>query len=228
MKRFLSLIMLCMAVTLSSHAQYRGTIDSRGRYHRVTPSRKSTTSIYAHSFCRPYFGLRLGPSFTNITGDDYSAGDTKTGVNVGMAIGIPVSLHMPLALETGLYYTEKGEAKSSTEPWRFSLDYLEVPLVFKYHCYLDRNLSLQPYFGGYVAVGVSGKARNTISKQSYNAFGRNCEFRRGDAGLKLGLGFSYDMFYADLNYDWGLANISKDSYYDARNSAVTLNLGVNF
>lgn len=229
MKRFLSLVFLCIAVSLSSSAQYRGTIDSNGRYHKVVPStRKYTSKAYTAGYFRPYFGLRLGPTFSNITGDDYGYGDTKTGVNAGMAFGFPVSFHVPLSLETGLYYTEKGETKSNKEPYRFTLDYLEVPLVFKYMCYIDGGVSIQPYFGGYVAYGVGGKQKNTVSKISYNSFGKDGDFRRGDAGLKLGLGFGYDMLYVDLNYDWGLANISKDSYYDAKNSAFTINIGVNF
>ena len=41
-------------------------------------------------------------------------------------------------------------------------------------------------------------------------------------------GIGYDMFYADLTYDIGLANICHDSFDKSRNGALQLNFGVNF
>ena len=41
-------------------------------------------------------------------------------------------------------------------------------------------------------------------------------------------GIGYDMFYADLTYDIGLANICHDSFDKSHNGALLLNFGVNF
>ena len=47
-------------------------------------------------------------------------------------------------------------------------------------------------------------------------------------GFRIGCGIGYDMFYADLTYDIGLANICHDSFDKSRNGALQLNFGVNF
>lgn len=44
----------------------------------------------------------------------------------------------------------------------------------------------------------------------------------------LGCGIGYDMFYADLTYDIGLANICHDTFDTSHNGALMLNVGVNF
>lgn len=45
---------------------------------------------------------------------------------------------------------------------------------------------------------------------------------------RLGCGIGYDMFYADLTYDIGLANICHDTFDTSHNGALMLNVGVNF
>jgi hypothetical protein len=49
-----------------------------------------------------------------------------------------------------------------------------------------------------------------------------------DAGLRTGCGLQIDMFYAELSYDLGLANICKDDFDTSKNGALMLSLGVNF
>ena len=44
----------------------------------------------------------------------------------------------------------------------------------------------------------------------------------------MGCGVAYDMFYADLTYDVGLANICHDEFDTSHNGCLTLNFGVNF
>lgn len=227
MKKFIVLAVLSVFTVFSANAQYRGAHrGSTSRYTPVVPS--SRYSRYDMGFNRPYFGLRVGAAFSNITGDSYSGGDMKTGVSTGMAIGIPLSGYMPLYLETGAYYTEKGENNVGRSATKCNLGYVEVPFVFKYKQYFDNHAAIQPYFGGYAALGVSGKTRDLETRTSVNSFGNKGEFKRWDAGLKFGVGLSYDMFYADVNYDWGLANISKAPYDEAKNGTLSVNVGINF
>lgn len=227
MKKFLVLAIMSVFTALGANAQYRGTYrGSSSRYTTVVPSRRQYPLGFGYN--RPYFGLRGGATFSNISGDDYKGGDMKTGVNAGMALGFPLSSYMPLYLETGAYYVEKGEKNLKHTSIKSNLDYVEMPFVFKYQHYFDGHASIQPYFGAYAAVGVGGKTRDVNSKTSLNSFGDNGSFKRWDAGLKFGLGLSYDLFYAEVNYDWGLANISKIPYEEAKNNALTVNVGVNF
>lgn len=225
MKKFFALAVMGFMTALGMNAQYRGThrVSSPG-YQRVLPSRRFGYAGYYDTTYRPYLGLRIGPTFSGVGGDNNS--DVKTGVNVGMAVGLPLSTYLPMSLETGLYYTEKGGKNNVTSA---KLDYLEVPLVFKYHAYVGGRCTVQPYIGGFASLGVGGKIKDKADLVAYSSFGdRASQYRRGDAGIKLGCGMAFDMFYVDLNYDWGLANISHSDYFDAHTNCVTLNVGVNF
>ena len=229
MKRMITLAVLSIFIALGANAQYRGGM---GSYQRVYPTRRTVGHYYGAGWNRPYFGLRIGPTFSTVNSDDamLDGGNMKTGVDVGIAGGFPLSGFLPLYFETGLYYVEKGgKGNYSGNRFTYNMDYLELPFVFKYIVDINGDFAIHPYLGGYASLGVAGKIKNFGTRQAYSSFGdSDYSFRRGDAGIKIGCGFSYDMLYAELNYDWGLANISHNYFGDARNSAITLNVGINF
>ena len=88
-------------------------------------------------------------------------------------------------------------------------------------------MSIQPVLGGYVACGVGGKIKNYGDRVATSSFSSDC-FKRLDGGLRLGCGMAYDLFYADLTYDIGLANICHDEFDSSHNGCLTLSIGVNF
>ncbi len=184
-----------------------------------------------HSYGVPYYGLRIGPSFSYVNSDDerLDGGNWQTGLNVGVVAGIPLTDTAPLYLETGLSYIEKGGKKdlANGKKMTYDLNYLEIPAVIKYKYEVDDHFSFQPFLGGYFAAGVGGKIKNFAEREAESSFDSH-NFRRLDGGLRLGCGISYDMFYADLTYDIGLANICHDTFDRSRNGAVMLNFGVNF
>jgi len=238
MKRIITLAFaaLIAVTTLCAQPSRRGAYDRRG-YNPSRPSHPSSRfhpSYYlGEGLIKPYFGLRVGPTFSNVSSDDpYLDGSgLQTGVNVGCAVGFPVSPFIPLYFESGLYYTEKGgTGKSTGNKFTYKLDYLELPFVFKYDAYIGDRFSIQPFVGGYAALGVGGKIKDFGSRQAYSSFSSDSpeSFRRGDAGLKFGCGFSYSMLYFDVNYDLGLTNISHDGFDTSHNRALTLNFGLTF
>jgi hypothetical protein len=83
------------------------------------------------------------------------------------------------------------------------------------------------YAGGYLAVGTDGNIKNYGARESFSSY-ENGYFNRFDGGLKLGCGVGFNMLYADISYDIGLANIGQDSFDDTHNGCFTINLGVNF
>lgn len=178
-----------------------------------------------------YYGLRIGPSFSTVNSDDpcLDGGDSQTGLNIGAVAGIALSDKAPLFLETGLYYTEKGGKKKieNGKKMTYDLNYLEVPITVKYAYPIDENFSIQPFAGGYLACGVGGKIKNYGLREAESSFSSDC-FKRFDGGLRVGCGAAYDMFYFDITYDIGLANICHDEFDTSRNGCLTLNFGVNF
>lgn len=179
----------------------------------------------------PYYGLRLGASFSTVNSDDKAldGGSSQTGLNVGAVVGWPLTTSAPLFLETGLSYVEKG-GKSNYEGKKmtYDLNYLEVPIAVKYAIDIDdTQVSIQPFLGGYVACGVGGKIKNYGDRVAESSFSKQY-FQRFDGGLRMGCGLAYDMVYAELSYDLGLSNICHDQFDTSHNRCLMLNVGVNF
>ncbi|MBQ9222307.1 MAG: PorT family protein [Prevotella sp.] len=219
MKKMIIMAVLSLFAILPTEAQYR-----IGRYP-TSHSRVQQRYGYRENF----FGLRIGPAFTSVhSDDDYLDSGLQTGINIGMAAGFNIAYRAPLYLETGLYYTEKGgNTKLGGAKMTYDLNYLEVPLVVKYIYEVDPDFNVQPFLGVYGAIGIGGKVKNFGDRVATSSFSNNL-FRRGDAGIRIGCGLGFDMFYADITYDLGLANISDDSFDTATNGALMINVGMNF
>jgi len=179
---------------------------------------------------RNYYGLRIGAAFSTVNSDDKSldGGSAQTGLNIGVVAGLSLSERAPLFFETGLSYVEKGGKKTlNGKKMTYDLNYLEVPLVIKYIYELDGGLSIQPFLGGYLACGVGGKIKNFGERAAFNSFSDDA-FKRFDGGIRLGCGVGFDLFYLDLSYDIGLANICHDYFDTSHNGCLSLTAGVNF
>ncbi len=230
MKKYL--IMTLAALTLSATAGAQAYKNSRyynERTGHLDYSQRHNDSFFGQS--ANYYGLRIGPSFSTVNSDDdnLDGGKSQTGLNVGAVVGFSLSPQAPLYLETGLFYNEKGGKKnlSNGKKMTYDLNYLEMPVVVKYAIEMDGGFSIQPFAGGYFACGVGGKIRNYRDRVAESSFSSQY-FKRFDAGLRLGCGIGYDMLYADLSYDIGLANICHDEFDRSHNGCLSLNFGVNF
>lgn len=177
-----------------------------------------------------YYGLRLGLSLATVNSDDATldGGSMQAGLVVGGIIGFQLSPVTPLFLESGLLYTEKGgKGYVDGKKFTFDLNYLEMPIVAKYKYELDDDLSVQPFIGGYLALGVGGKVKNYAERAARSSFS-NDYFQRFDGGLRLGCGVEYEMMYAEVAFDLGLANINHDEFDSSKNRCLCFNIGVNF
>ena len=229
MKKIFLIAMAIITLTLSAQAQaYR---DSR--YYNNSTGRLEYTYHHHDGVIGTgdvYYGLRLGPAFSTVNSDDKAldGGKWQTGLNIGAVVGQPLTDSAPLFLEAGLFYTEKGgKTTYQNKKMTYDLNYLEVPFTVKYCFDAGDNVSIQPVLGGYVACGVGGKVKNYGDRVATSSFSSDY-FKRLDGGLRLGCGMAYDLFYADLTYDIGLANICHDEFDSSHNGCLTLSIGVNF
>lgn len=184
-----------------------------------------------------YYGLRLGLTVSTVSSDDnrLDGGSAQTGLNIGGVIGFQLSSSTPLYLESGLSYTEKGgKGNFEGNKFTYSLNYLELPIVVKYKYVfdsIDDRFSLQPFAGGYLAMGIEGKVRDfgrtREDRKTYSSFSDDF-FQRFDGGLRFGCGVEYSMMYLELAYDFGLTNICHNDFDTSRNSCFFVTLGVNF
>ncbi len=181
-----------------------------------------------------YYGLRLGLNIASLSSDDVNMDlDSRTGVNFGAVYGIQLANDTPLWLEAGLSYSEKGgKATVGGEMVKCRLSYLQVPIVVKYSFDVYEGIYVNPFLGGYLAFGVGGKQKN-YGTAAANYKDRHADssfetFNRFDGGLRIGCGAEYQMVYAEVGFDFGLANISSDDFATTRNQCFFINIGVNF
>lgn len=233
MKKIVIVLLFGLTMAMPVSAQYHrnpatGHVVSTGGYRSYNNNREN----YRRSDNEVYYGLRLGVVSSTVNSDDQylDGSDSKAGLNIGAVLGYQLNPSVPLYLETGLYYTEKGgKGHVSGAKFTYNLDYLEVPIVVKYKAALDNDFSVQPYFGGYFALGVGGKVKNFGARSVYDSFGSDDDqFQHFDGGLKLGCGISYNVLYADINYEWGLTNICHDTFDASHNRVFYFNIGVDF
>ena len=224
MKRIMMITMLAVLTAVPSLAQYVGRPHGRP----VAPARRSyyDNGYRRHSIVDSYFGFRIGLGVATVNADDYylDGGSPKAGLNVGFTAGIQMVPATPIYLETGLSYTEKGGKNGSCT---YNMNYLEVPLLIKYQHNFDRLTSIQPFAGVYCAAGISGNIKEQDRRLSYSSFADDA-FKRFDGGVRLGCGLQFDHLYAELGYDIGLANVSRDDFNTAHTGCFFANVGVNF
>ena len=215
--------LMSLVLTVPAFAQY-----GRPRYY----NRPSVVRSPHRSYADVYYGLRLGADFATLNSDDrfLDSGSAKTGFNVGAVAGFQVAYRSPVYFETGLSYVEKGgKVQYEGQKYNYNLDYLEVPLVMKYVYNVDRAFSIQPFIGGYLSLGVAGKIKNSDDRSRHpeSSFDDK-NFQRFDGGIKVGCGVQYDFLYGELGYDFGLSNISRDSYDTCHTGTFYATIGFNF
>ena len=226
MKRTLLLLsLLCALLATPAAAQPGYGYGHRPRVHTV--GRHGNEYVAWHSY---YFGLRVGLNVSHVSSQSpaLDGSGLKSGLNLGIAAGTQLTYRAPLFLESGLYYTQRGgKSGSGDTKFTYSLNYLEVPLIVKYKHFVGNQTSIQPYAGGYLAVGTDGDIKNYGSRRAFSSY-EDGYFKRFDGGLKIGCGVGFNMFYADACYNIGLANTGQDTFADTHNGCFTLSVGVNF
>jgi len=226
MKRILLFSLLCMALALPAISQPGYRYGYRPRVQTV--GRHGNEYVAWHRY---YFGLRVGLNASHVNSDSplLDGSSFKSGLNIGVAAGTQLTYRAPLFLESGIYYSQKGgkSGGSGNDKFTYDINYLEVPLIIKYKHFVGNQTSIQPYAGGYLAIGTDGNIKNYGTRTAFSSF-EDGYFNRFDGGLKIGCGVGFNMLYLDASYDFGLANIGNDDFDDTRSGCFTINLGVNF
>ena len=204
-------------------------------------SKRQKHDRFNHSNVEQYYGLRLGLSIASLSSDyvNFDMG-TRTGLNFGAVYGLQLANSTPLWLEFGALYSEKGGENTNfvnasnpsgnyTEKVTTRLSYIEVPVVVKYSLDLADDLYLQPFLGGYLAMGIGGKTKHYgYSDQTRDSHSSYDYFKRFDGGLRVGCGLEYQMVYAEAGFDFGLANICDNDFDATHTRSFFVNVGVNF
>lgn len=175
-----------------------------------------------------YYGARVGLNVSTLTGDETSDAKAKAGMNLGGVIGLRVSDSTPIFLESGVYFTmcgAKGKGKDKVD-----LNYLEIPVLFKYGVQATDDIAVLPYLGPTFRFGVGGSMKqddgtgNTVTRTSF----KSDRYSRPDVGMKIGCGVEYTKLYLEMGYQFGITNIYDSDDISQHNGAFFVNFGVNF
>ena len=229
MKKIFLATILSIIFLIPTPAQ-NNSRNSRNSHSYNNSSNRYNFNRWTNNDLRIYYGLRLGLGLSHINSDDklLDGGDNQSGLNLGFVTGMQVAYNTPIFLEGGLYYTEKGgKGYNDSKKFTYNLNYLELPIVMKYQYFINDDVAIQPFAGGYFAYGIGGRIKNYSDREAEDSFSGS-KFRRFDGGLRLGCGVSFQNMYMDMSYDIGLANISHDTFDSSHNGCFYLNLGVNF
>ena len=192
-------------------------------------------SRYNHNDTESYYGLRLGLNIATISSEKAAMDmDSKTGLAFGGVYGLQLANSAPVWLEAGLFYSEKGgetnwtyvdNQQTSVGKVTCRLSYLQVPVVVKYGLDIIDDLYIDPFIGGYLALGIAGRTKEYYGEKSYSSFDN---VNRFDGGLRVGCGLEYQMLYAEVGFDFGITNIGKGDFDSVHNRNLFINVGVNF
>ena len=225
MKKLFTLIM-AVAIAMPTFAQFGGSRRTKDRFN--------------HSNVEQYYGLRLGYNIASINSNDATIDmNSYGGFAFGGVYGLQLANSTPIWLEAGLFYSEKGGKDENkltvvnnngvltemTQKVTTRLMYLQAPIVIKYAFDVADDFYVQPFLGGYLGLGIGGKTKLYGSRETHDSFDK---FNRFDGGLRIGCGAEYQMVYAEMGFDFGIANISDDYFSTARNQSFFINVGVNF
>ena len=124
---------------------------------------------------------------------DWDWSETKVFPTFGVATSFQIA-RSPFHLETGLYYTNRYI-------YGYDNHSLIIPVLFSYHIPLNENKFIQPFIGPFLSYGFD---ETDI-----------------DGGIRMGIGFSNNHFYANCGYDISTT-------YGVDEDALFISIGYNF
>lgn len=225
----IALLTLMTAMTMTAQTYRRPARPMQPAHQRSYYGRTYRNTFHHRPAEDVYYGLRLGLGVSTVNSNDVylDGGSAKAGLNLGVVAGFRLAPTAPVFLETGLLYAEKGGNGSWNGKFSYAMNYLEVPMVMKYHIEVSPMTTVQPFVGVFGAVGVGGQMKDFDERHAYSSFDDDA-FRRFDGGIRLGCSLQYDHLYAEIGYDAGLANVSRDYFDTAHSGSFFVNVGMNF
>jgi len=175
------------------------------------------------------FGAKGGLNLANITGSDAGGSNMKAGFHVGAFVEIPIA--DKLIIQPEIHYSNQGTQQDGAFEGisfdaKFQLNYINVPVMFKYA--ITEKFSIEG--GPYVGFLTSAKIEVDVA-----GFGSNSEdvkelFKSTDFGLGIGMNYDFsDVIFANVRYQAGLTQIGDSGEGDdIKNSVIQIGLGFRF
>ncbi|MFI3286731.1 MAG: porin family protein [Rikenellaceae bacterium] len=203
--------------------------------------------LLAQGIDAPWWGVRGGVNFSKLSSEYYST-EYLTGFSIGGVYCYPISKSIPIYIESGIYFQQRGARDNgflteSGETSRLLTHEIEVPLLLGCHVSLARPWAIQAAVGFYYSVALNGSFK--IGNNKFDPYDKELLqtlrdaapkeqqlLHRSDFGLRVGVSASYYRYLFGLTFDGGLLNLYAPDLrkvgYQALASCFTLQIGYNF
>ncbi|QQX76083.1 MULTISPECIES: porin family protein [Aequorivita] len=156
-------------------------------------------------------GFKAGVNVASIGGDDtFGIGSfgSRTGFHVGALVEIPIN--EKFSVQPELLYSAKGSNYDfSSGDTDIKLDYIDVPILAKYHIIQGLSAELGPVIG----VLVKADADNGDETEDIKEF-----YKSTDIGIGIGASYRLPMgVFFSLRYNKGLTDINDNPDTNAKN-----------
>ena len=146
-------------------------------------------------------GIKVGANFATLT--ELPNVDTRTGLNFGAFFTI--KFNDKIAIQGDVLYSQQG---AEFDLDKVDLDYVNVPIVFKYYLVKKLNLHIGPQFGFLVS--------------DFDASEFEDSYESTDVSGVVGLGLDLPLgFRVDGRYNFGLTELLPD----VKNNVFSLSIG---
>lgn len=158
-------------------------------------------------------GLKVGLNVAQVRYEiDSESETTKAAVGFQGGAFVNFGVSDVFSIQPELFFSRLGGKESeyiddlgSDVDQTYKIDYLSLPVLFKFQVAPNVNLHVGPQLGilagAKVKVEALGQSVEADAKDSFNTL---------DFGLNGGIGFNVQKFGFDLRYYYGLANIADD------------------
>lgn len=184
-------------------------------------------------------GIKAGVNMSKLTSmGTISGADSKAliGYQIGLFYGYALTDN--IVIQPEVYYVQKGhEYKESGGSAKIDtvLNYIEVPVLFKYKFATEGSFIPSFFVGPYAAFKASAKEKykGFEDPEENGSIDIKDDVKSTDFGLVFGLGADLKVgettkFIIDLRYSLGLTKVAKDSIADSKNTSLALLIGLGF
>lgn len=161
-------------------------------------------------------GLKAGANFSNFSDTKGADMSSKTGFHVGAFAAFRMG---SIAIQPELLYSQQGAKFESQD---IDLNYVNVPVMFKYYLFQGLNIQAGPQFGFVVDDNVK------------EVFSEIAEANKFDLSGLVGIGLDLPFgFRLDGRYNFGFDKVLKSNSDmvgnpSVKNSVFTLSVGYSF
>ncbi len=168
-----------------------------------------TTQVNAQNF---KYGIKGGANFATFGGKDTHK-DTKFGTAWNVGLVGEYFFNEKMAIQPELLFSHQGAKVSDV---KHKLNYVTLPIMFKYNIYKGLNLQAGPQIGYLIAA----KEGDEDVKSKMN---------KVDFAINLGVGYRFtNNIFMDLRHNFGVSKLDKDGDAYIFNRVLQLSVGYLF